>query len=105
LAVALDAGTVVGITSAVHYVHPDKPAELWVNEVGVAPTHRRRGVGRQLLEAMLTHARALGCREAWGLTDVGSRAARRLYAAAGGREAAAGPVMVSFTLEDDGTTH
>ena len=40
LAVALDGDMVVGMASAVHYVHPDKPAQLWVNEVGVAPGHR-----------------------------------------------------------------
>jgi hypothetical protein len=28
--------TVVGFASAVHYVHPDKAPELWINEVGVA---------------------------------------------------------------------
>jgi hypothetical protein len=37
LAVAIDGDLVVGMASAVHYVHPDKPPELWVNEVGVAP--------------------------------------------------------------------
>ena len=46
LAVAVDEGRVVGMASAVHYVHPDKPPELWINEVGVAPTHRGLGIGR-----------------------------------------------------------
>lgn len=40
LAVAVDEGCVVGMASAVHYIHPDKPAELWVNEVGVAESVR-----------------------------------------------------------------
>src|SRR5690554_1295594 len=40
LVVAIDTGTVVGFVSAVHYVHPDKPApEMWINEVGVATSH------------------------------------------------------------------
>ena len=30
LAVALDGDLVVGMASAVHYVHPDKPPELWI---------------------------------------------------------------------------
>ena len=30
LAVAIENGSVVGFASGVHYVHPDKPAELWV---------------------------------------------------------------------------
>jgi hypothetical protein len=37
LVVAIEDGSVVGFASGVHYVHPDKPAELWINEVGVAP--------------------------------------------------------------------
>ncbi len=53
LAVAVDADQVVGMASAVHYVHPDKPPELWINEVAVAPTHRAQGIGRRLLEALI----------------------------------------------------
>jgi aminoglycoside 6'-N-acetyltransferase I len=96
LAVALDDGVVVGMASGVHYVHPDKPPELWVNEVGVAPSHQRQGIGRALLEALFARGRELGCREAWVLTDDANAAARRLYAAVGGEETPA--VMVSFRL-------
>jgi ribosomal protein S18 acetylase RimI-like enzyme len=104
LAVAIDAGTVVGMASAVHYVHPDKRPELWINEVGVAATHRRRGIGKRLLQALFLRARALGCAEAWVLTDDDNAAARRLYASAGGTESP--QVMVSFHFpppdENDG---
>ena len=96
LAVAIDAGTVVGMASAVHYVHPDKRPELWINEVGVASTHRGCGIAKRLLEALFDRARELGCREAWVLTDEANTIARRLYAAAGGREST--QVMVSFDL-------
>ena len=96
LAVAIDAGTVVRMASAVHYVHPDKRPELWINEVGVAATHRERGIGKRLLQALFVCARALGCAEAWVLTDDENTAARRLYAAAGGAESR--QVMVSFNL-------
>jgi GNAT superfamily N-acetyltransferase len=53
-------------------------------EVGVAPTHQGRGVGRRLLGA---------------LTDQANSAARRLYAAAGGTESTEPIVMVSFSLD------
>lgn len=99
LAVAIDNEEVVGMASALHYVHPDKPPELWVNEVGVAPTHQGRGVGKQVLAALLAHGRALGCREAWVLTEHNNVAARRLYAAVGGVEASEAPVMITFPLE------
>ena len=44
---ALEGGSLVGFVSAVHYLHPDKPPELFVNEVGVRATHRRRGLARR----------------------------------------------------------
>jgi ribosomal protein S18 acetylase RimI-like enzyme len=90
IAVAIDDGLVVGFASGVHYVHPDKPAELWINEVGVAPGYRRRGLGQRVLMALLAHGRALGCVTAWVLTDREDPAARALYAAAGGVEGAEG---------------
>ena len=40
LAVAIDDGVIVGMASAVHYVHPDKAPQLLINELGVAPTHQ-----------------------------------------------------------------
>jgi aminoglycoside 6'-N-acetyltransferase I len=98
LVVALDDGVVVGMASAVHYVHPDKPRELWINEVGVAPTHQRQGIAGRILEALLAHGRSLGCDEAWVLTEEDNASARRLYERAGGT--AERSVMYSFDLAD-----
>jgi aminoglycoside 6'-N-acetyltransferase I len=99
LAVAVEDGLVVGFVSAVHYVHPDKPRpELWVNEVGVAATHRGRGLATRLLRAVFDVARGLGCEEAWVLTDRVNTAAMRLYAAAGG-EPPTDHVMFTFNLD------
>jgi aminoglycoside 6'-N-acetyltransferase I len=86
------------MASAVHYVHPDKPPELWVNEVGVAPPHQGQGVGKALLRALFARGRGLGCTEAWLGVEPGNEAARRLYAALGGEEAPM--VMYSFRLSD-----
>jgi ribosomal protein S18 acetylase RimI-like enzyme len=99
IAVALDDGVVVGFASGVDYVHPDKPRELWVNEVGVAPSHRGQGIGRRVVDALLAHARTLGCRAAWVLTDVDNAAARALYRAAGGVEAEGDTIMVEWKLD------
>lgn len=95
MAVALLDGQVVGMASALHYVHPDKGPELWVNEVGVAPSEQRQGIGKKLLETLFARGRALGCTEAWLGTEEGNVAARRLYAAAGGKE----EPMVYVTLD------
>jgi aminoglycoside 6'-N-acetyltransferase I len=90
VAVALDERLVVGFASGGHYVHLDKPAELWVNEVAVAPSHRRQGLGRRVLAALVAHGRTLGCINAWVLTDRANEAARALYAKSGGVEGAEG---------------
>jgi ribosomal protein S18 acetylase RimI-like enzyme len=102
LAVALAAGTVVGMASGVHYVHPDKPPELWVNEVGVDPAHRNRGLGRQLLAALFARGRELGCARARVGTEVSNAPARALYRAAGGTEEAEPFVLVTFDLGEPG---
>jgi ribosomal protein S18 acetylase RimI-like enzyme len=98
LAIALDAGVIVGMASGVHYVHPDKPPQMFVNEVGVSPAHEGRGVGRRLVGALLERARTLGCTEAWVLTDTDNVAAQRMYRAAGGVEEPSRPVMFTFPL-------
>jgi aminoglycoside 6'-N-acetyltransferase I len=98
LAVAIDDGIVVGFASGVHYVHPDKPAELWINEVAVAPTHLRRGVAQSLLRLLFDTGRALGCGQAWVLTDRDNTAAMRLYASLGGDPGTREHVMFDFRL-------
>ena len=104
IAVAIEADAVVGFVSAVHYIHPDKPSpELWINEVGVASTHRGRGIGKALLGMLLHHARSLGCVEAWVLTERGNQAAMRLYESSGGIEARNDEVMFTFPLNRRGT--
>jgi len=100
LCVAIDDGVVVAFASAVHYEHPDKPTELWINEVATAPSHQRRGLSRAILQRLLAHARDIGCAEAWVLTDHDNAPARALYSAVGGEETT-DVVMVSFKLGGD----
>jgi ribosomal protein S18 acetylase RimI-like enzyme len=88
IAVAIDDGLVVGFASGVHYIHPDKPPELWINEVAVAPTHLRRGLGKAVLRALFEVGRAHNCEVAWVLTDRGNAAAMALYSSVGGSEGA-----------------
>jgi ribosomal protein S18 acetylase RimI-like enzyme len=97
LCVGIEDGAVVGVASAVHYVHPDKPPQLWINEVGVAPSHRGRGIAKTVLRTLLDLGLELGCTEAWVLTDEDNAAARALYRSAAGVESA--QIMVSFRLE------
>ncbi len=99
LAVAMDGNVVVGIASAVDYVHPDKSVELWINEVGVAEEYQRQGIGRRLLQALFKLGGELGCKEAWVLTEHHNISAQKLYAAVNGEPAPV--VMYSFKLSNN----
>ncbi|MEM7612596.1 MAG: GNAT family N-acetyltransferase [Pseudomonadota bacterium] len=97
LAVALADGKVVGFASALHYVHPDKPSEMWINEVGVAEQYQRKRIGTRLVKALFDHGASLGCGEAWVLADEDNAAARSFYRSLGGSESPA--VMYSFRTD------
>ena len=86
LAVAVADDMVVGMASGIVYVHPDKPAQLFINEVGVSERLHRRGVGRRLIRALLQRGNELGCAEAWVATEENNAPARALHVALGGRE-------------------
>jgi hypothetical protein len=45
----LEGGVVVGFASGVTYLHPDKPIELWINEVGVAKSHQGQGISKSVM--------------------------------------------------------
>lgn len=98
LVVARVEGIVVGMASAVHYIHPDKAPQLWINEVGVATAHRRQGIGRRMVERLVQLASELGCTEVWVLTDADNVAANRLYASAGAEEPPAASVMYTIRI-------
>ena len=99
LVVAMDERVVVGFISAVIYVHPDKAKpELWINEVGVSPSHQGRGIGKMLLQRMLETSQQAGCSEAWVLTERTNDAAIGLYRSLHGIEEVPDPVMFTFKL-------
>jgi aminoglycoside 6'-N-acetyltransferase I len=62
---------VIGFASAVHYIHPDKPTELWINEVGFAPA--QQGIGKAIMNELLRLGKQLGGVNAWVLTDAATR--------------------------------
>ena len=68
--VALADGEVVGQVAAVVHRHPDeRPVELYVDEVAVAPAFRRKGIARLMLDEVFELGRELGCAEAWVGTE------------------------------------
>lgn len=100
IAVAQDPGSeggeVVGFVSAVHYLHPDKLPQCWINEVSTAPSHRRRGIASSLIRLIIQDARAAGCAQIWLATEADNEPARALYRSLGAPESP----IVMYELSD-----
>jgi ribosomal protein S18 acetylase RimI-like enzyme len=77
--------------------HGDR-SKLFVYEVDVAETHRRRGIGSALLARLAELARERGIRVGFVLTDEDNVAANALYRSAGGTSAA--DVIWTFSYGD-----
>ncbi|MBV8752944.1 MAG: GNAT family N-acetyltransferase [Hyphomicrobiales bacterium] len=109
IAVAIDAGLVVGFASAVRYIHPDKPPELWINEVAVSPTYRGLGLAKATMGALFELGKAHDCVTAWVLTNRNNAEAMALYSSLGGIEGGAGigdaVVGYSFDLQHIADAH
>jgi aminoglycoside 6'-N-acetyltransferase I len=97
IVVAMVDGVVIGFASAVHYIHPDKPPELWINEVGVAAEHQGKGIGKAIMTEILRLAGTIGCVNAWVLTDKNNDAANGLYKSVGGLISEEETVMYGFS--------
>jgi ribosomal protein S18 acetylase RimI-like enzyme len=73
-----DIGTIVGVSTLVVFRIPTA-LRAWIEDVVVDETASGRGIGTLLTEAMLEHARSLGCKTV-DLTSRPSReAANALY--------------------------
>lgn len=85
LLIAYDAaGAPLGFVSGVETTHPDKGTEMFLYELGVDDTARRRGIGRALVRALAALAAKRGCYGMWTGTEPDNVAARRTYESAGG---------------------
>jgi aminoglycoside 6'-N-acetyltransferase I len=98
LAVAMLSGVVVGMASAIAYLHPDKPLQLFISEVGVAARVRGLGIGKRLVSALIEQGRRIGCTEAWVATEVGNAAARALYSSLNGVEDPDNAIVYTWKL-------
>jgi ribosomal protein S18 acetylase RimI-like enzyme len=98
--VAFDAARPVGFVLA-HELprrHGDR-SKLFVYEVDVADTHRRRGIAKALLARLSELARERGIRIGFVLTDEDNLPANSLYRSAGGTSQE--DVMWEFSYGDD----
>jgi ribosomal protein S18 acetylase RimI-like enzyme len=90
-----------GFVSAVEVFHPDKRAELFLNEIAVVEGVRRRGLARALIEELKRIGHERGCVGMWVLTDEENPAAMSLYRSTGGRWNGKSLVMFEYDLADE----
>ncbi|MEO1220508.1 MAG: GNAT family N-acetyltransferase [Pseudomonadota bacterium] len=79
LCVAVHEGLVVGMVMAVIHNHPDKPTELFLDEIGTGDDWRRKGIARLLMQAVFDRADEAGIEEIWLGTEPDNDAANGLY--------------------------
>jgi aminoglycoside 6'-N-acetyltransferase I len=89
--VAVVGGRIVGQVAGYVHHHPDQASELYIDNLGVTPAMRRRGIARRLLDEVQAWAHELGCQQAWVVTQTDNVAARATYTSRGGLEE---PVMM-----------
>ena len=79
MCVAHKDGLVVGMLMAVIHDHPDKPTELFLDEIGTGDDWRRQGIARALIRELFKRADAEEIEEIWLGTETDNIPARGLY--------------------------
>lgn len=74
-------------------IRPDASSMAYLHELEVSEDRRRRGLGRQLMEAFMATAASLGASKMFLNTAADNVAARNLYERLGGRLAEQGSVV------------
>ncbi|MCH1556925.1 MAG: GNAT family N-acetyltransferase [Pseudomonadales bacterium] len=90
---------VVGMGSAVEYFHPDKPPQLWINEVGVGVDYRGHRIGVMITEWLIHRAKALECSAVWLATEADNASAERCYQRVQPRPTSSSVVMYDFKID------
>lgn len=79
--IAEEDGAVVGFLFGFHAEGP--PRTAYVHMVGIHPDHRRRGVGKQLYQEFLAHAREAEAERVKAITNVGHEGSIAFHRALG----------------------
>jgi ribosomal protein S18 acetylase RimI-like enzyme len=74
-------GLVVGQIRGNIHMQPDRAPDLYIDNLGTAPSHQRRGIAAGLMKAMLAWGEAQGCTYAWVATETDNEQAKGFYAA------------------------
>jgi ribosomal protein S18 acetylase RimI-like enzyme len=79
LIVAVTDGVVIGQVAAVLHRHPDRPTDLYIDNLGVTPEYQRQAIATRLIKEIVTCGKMFGCEEVWLATEIDNTAARALY--------------------------
>ena len=79
--VAVEDGVVVGQVRGNVHLQPDRASDLYLDNLGTAPSHQRRGIATQLVRALVAWGEAQGCTFAWLATETDNTGALLFYEA------------------------
>lgn len=79
MAIALADGVVVGQARAILNRQPDAPTALFLDNLGVTPAWKRRGVATRLVRALMDWGRDRGCAEVWVPVEADNAEATGFY--------------------------
>lgn len=74
---------VVGQARGCVHLQPDGPPELYIDNLGVAPAYKRRGIATALVRALIDWGRAQGCASMWVATETDNAEGLAFYKALG----------------------
>ncbi|MFZ5821744.1 MAG: GNAT family N-acetyltransferase, partial [Chloroflexota bacterium] len=72
-------GVVIGQVLAIIHRHPDKPTELYIDDLAVSETVQRRGIATRLLEELFMIGAKRGCEEVWVAAEPDDEPAKKFY--------------------------
>jgi ribosomal protein S18 acetylase RimI-like enzyme len=79
--VAVEDGVVVGQVRGNVHLQPDRASDLYLDNLGTAPSHQRRGIATQLVRALTAWGKAHGCTYVWLATETDNTGAILFYKA------------------------
>lgn len=79
LLLAVKEGVVIGQVLAAIHRHPDKPTELYIDDLGVSEKYLRRGIATLLVEKLFDIGSERGCEEVWVATEPENEPAIKFY--------------------------
>ena len=85
MCVATKDDLVVSMCMCVIHYHPDKPTELFLDEIGTGDAWRRQGAAQLLIKKVFDRADAEGIEEIWLGTEPDNLPARALYEGTGAK--------------------